>query len=473
MKSLLLKISILSISLLTVMASAAISPALAKIRQAFPGIDITLVKLVLTLPSLLIIPFSLLGGWLASRMNKKNVLFIGLVIYLLAGVGGGFAQNITQLLIIRGLFGIGVGLIIPLSVSLIADFYEKQERAKMMGLSGSVSHFGGVIFLLLSGWLASISWRYAFAVYGLALAIIVIIALWLPGSGAKGPAVQVKQKLPKVLYVYALLGALMMIAFYAAPTNLAMFIENEKQMYTSVTPLFNNRAELTEYLEQGTISPAVIESFGNNGIKLSSKASFEAVEPLRKWRITDGNRKYLVTKDDDRLVVSMERLARPGMSGYLLSTMTLIGVGSGLILALLLRWLGPYCSVFGIAAMAVGYAFLAYAVSLKEVFFAMVCIGFSSGILMPLLLLEAARITQEQSRAFSMAVVSVGIYLGQFLSPVILKSVSGFGQDIFRSQFTSLFLGLSIATLISLASAVRSARHGGFEQYKTVKVPGH
>ena len=48
MNNLLVKISILSISLLTVMAPAAISPALAKIRQAFPSADITLIKLALS-----------------------------------------------------------------------------------------------------------------------------------------------------------------------------------------------------------------------------------------------------------------------------------------------------------------------------------------------------------------------------------------------------------------------------------------
>ena len=196
MSSLLVKISILSISLLTVMASAAISPALAKIRQAFPGTDITLIKLVLTLPSLLIIPFSLLGGWLASRMQKKTILLVGLVIYFLGGVGGGFAKSITQLLVIRGIFGIGVGLIIPLSISLIADFYEKQERAKMMGLSGSVSHFGGVVFLLLSGWLACMSWRYAFGVYGLSALIMVTVFFWLPEPPVKQAAGSAKVALP-------------------------------------------------------------------------------------------------------------------------------------------------------------------------------------------------------------------------------------------------------------------------------------
>ncbi|MDD2703281.1 MAG: MFS transporter, partial [Candidatus Omnitrophica bacterium] len=273
MNKLLVKMAILSISLLTVMASAAVSPALAKIRQAFPASDITLIKLVLTLPSLLIIPFSLLSGVLAARMKKKNVLLIGLVIYFLGGVGGGFAQNITQLLIIRGIFGIGVGLIIPLSTSLIADFYAGVERTKVMGLSGSVSHMGGVVFLLLSGWLACMSWRYAFGVYALSLLTAIMLLMWLPEPVSKKTGGMVKSKLPGGSYWCAVLGALMMVAFYAAPTNLAMFIENERKLYTSEKPLFQNREELLMYLQKGTVSETARQSFKDIGIIRSDKAS--------------------------------------------------------------------------------------------------------------------------------------------------------------------------------------------------------
>jgi MFS family permease len=470
MNKTLIKISILSISLLTVMASAAISPALAKIAQAFPGTDPTLIKLVLTLPSLLIIPFSLLAGWLATRMKRKHILVVGLIIYFIGGVGGGLAQNITQLLVIRGLFGIGVGLIIPLSISLIADFYEKEERAKMMGLSGSVSHFGGVIFLLLSGWLACISWRYAFAVYGLSALIMLTVLFWLPESENKRSAGAVKAKLPAEVFLCAVLGALMMVAFYAAPTSLAMFIENERKMYTSETPLFKDKAELEANLEQGTISQTTIASFKSNGIILSEKAVFAVVEPAKTWSITDRNKKYIVTKTEAGLVVAGERMGRPGIAGYFLSAMTLVGVVAGVFLALLLRFFGPYCSVIGIVSMAIGYAILGAVSSLAGVFVSMLCIGFSSGVLMPLLLLRVAKITPDISRAFSMAVVSVGIYLGQFLSPVILKLASSFpGQDAFRGQFNFLAVCLSAATVIGLVNAIKAVRQGGFKEYASAK----
>ncbi|MBW2045360.1 MAG: MFS transporter [Deltaproteobacteria bacterium] len=459
MNNKLVKSSILSTSLLTVMASAAISPALAKISQAYPAADKTLIKLVLTLPSLLMIPFSLLSGWLVKRVRKKHLLLFGLFIYLLGGVGGGVARTIRQLLVIRGIFGIGVGLIIPLSTSLIADFFEGEERTKMMGLSGSVSHFGGVIFLLISGWLACLSWRYAFGVYSLSIIIILMIIFWLPEPVHKRPAGLTKSRLPAGVYVCALFGVFMMIAFYAAPTNLAMFIESERQMYTSSTPLFKDRQELLLHLQRGTISDVTRDSFRSNGIMLSDRASLAVQEPGLSWRITDRDKKYIVKKEVDKLVIYSERLGRPGIAGYFLSAMTLTGVVSGIILTLLIRILGPYSSTVGIGLMGLGYLLLGRAGSLPTVLIAMLCIGFSSGILMPILLLRVARITPHVSRALAMAVVSVGIYLGQFLSPVVLRGASVIlGEDPFRSQFNTLALGLALATLVAVVIAIKNMK---------------
>ena len=463
MNKLFLKSSILSISLLTVMASAAISPALAKIFQAFPGVDPTLIKLVLTLPSLLIIPFSLLCGWLVKWVPKKYILLIGLVIYFAAGVGGAFAHTITQLLIIRGIFGMGVGLIIPLSTSLIADFYEGAERTKVMGYSGSVSHLGGVIFLLVSGWLACVSWRLAFAVYGLSLLIFLMVLFWLPEPQVKKSAGLVKSKLPFGIYICAVWGALMMIAFYAAPTNLAMFIENERQMYTSSEPLFKNKEELNLYLEKGAISESARESFKNNGIVISDRAKLSVVEPGKTWAITDSARKYIIKKGERGLVISAERMGRPGIAGYLLSAMTIVGVLSGIFLAQFMKKVGVYCAPIAIFSMAIGYWVLAAASSLSGVLISMLCIGFSSGVLMPLLLLEVAKNAPDTSRAFAMAVVSVGVYLGQFISPVVLKFVSNLAGkgDVFRQQFNFLTIGLCVATVISLAMAIKNRKSGG------------
>ena len=124
-----IKPTILSLSLLTVMSGAAIAPDLARIAMAFPESSPTSIKFILTVPAIFIIIFSMLSGWLCTRTTKRNVLFLGLLMYVTGGVGGGTVNSMGNLLVFRGLLGAGVGLITPLSTGLVADFYSGDDRA--------------------------------------------------------------------------------------------------------------------------------------------------------------------------------------------------------------------------------------------------------------------------------------------------------------------------------------------------------
>src|SRR5699024_12513796 len=150
-----LKPTITSISMATVMAVAAISPALCLIAEAFPDASSTIIKLVLTAPSLMIIPFSFLSSFLTFKMTKRTIIMIGLAIYLIGGIGPQLVSTIEVLLVLRLILGAGVGLVMPLSMSLINDYYTGQERTQMMGYNSAFSNFGGIITMLVAGWLAT------------------------------------------------------------------------------------------------------------------------------------------------------------------------------------------------------------------------------------------------------------------------------------------------------------------------------
>ncbi len=220
-----LKISILSISLLTIMASAAISPALGVISEAFPHISPTFIKLIITLPSMLIIPFSFISGKLTDFFNKKTVLYMGLITYLTGGIAGGFTSDITTLLIFRALLGVGVGLIMPISTALIADFFKGEEASQMTGWATASSNLGGIIAVIFSGWLATFSWRYSFGVYLLGVFALIFVKFFLPEPEKKSDKTNSTKKLPVVTYMASLAAFLMMTSFYAVPTNIAIFLK--------------------------------------------------------------------------------------------------------------------------------------------------------------------------------------------------------------------------------------------------------
>jgi MFS family permease len=226
-RSKLFRPALLSVSLLTIMAGAAVAPALGQISRAFPDSDPTLIKMITTLPALLIIVASLLSGQLARVMAKRTLLIVGLLLYLVGGLAGGFATSILMLLAFRGVLGLGVGIISPLSLTLVADFFSGETRSRYMGYSTAVSSLGGSITTIAAGWLAATNWRYAFGVYVLAIGVLALVVLALPEPPRTQEGSRSTTRLPMRVYGLALLGLLVMLGFYVVPTTTALFLQNE------------------------------------------------------------------------------------------------------------------------------------------------------------------------------------------------------------------------------------------------------
>lgn len=224
----LLKIAILSVGLLTVTAGPAISPALGTIALAFPHVNETTIKLLVTLPAVFIIPFIFVSSFLTKYLSKKQILLIGMFLYLIGGVGGGLAPTIGVLFATRIILGIGVGLIMPISTSLVADFYEGEERAATMGYVTAANNLSGVILFISSGLLAGLSWRASFGVYLLSVVVFLTVIFFLPTVKPRQIKVNsTRQRLPKEVYFLGGSIFLLMIAFFSVPSNMALFIQKE------------------------------------------------------------------------------------------------------------------------------------------------------------------------------------------------------------------------------------------------------
>ncbi len=182
-----LKPTIISISMATVMAGAAIAPALGVIAQAFPDASTTTIKMILTIPALTIIPFTFITSFLTKKIPKRTIVLIGLWTYLIGGLGPQFMPTIELVLFFRLLLGASVGILMPLSESLIYDYYTGQERAQMMGYNTSFSNFGSILTMLAAGWLATLGWKQPFNVYLLGIVIFVLVYFFLPKEKVRIP----------------------------------------------------------------------------------------------------------------------------------------------------------------------------------------------------------------------------------------------------------------------------------------------
>jgi len=109
---------------------------------------------------------------------------LAIVLFVAGSLLCGAAQSMTQLIVFRGIQGLGAGGLIPLAQTAIGDLFSPRERGRYQGYIGSVWAAAAVAGPLVGGLLTDhASWRWIFYVNlplgGLALAVV-LVALNVP-----------------------------------------------------------------------------------------------------------------------------------------------------------------------------------------------------------------------------------------------------------------------------------------------------
>lgn len=215
-------VAILSLSLLTVMAGAAVAPALGVIKSYFSEAPQTLVQMIISIPALFIALTNIIFPKLSRTFKARDLLMAGLLLYTVGGCIAGAFSNIYLVLIFRALVGVGVGIIMPLSTGLLSFYYTRDKQDKLMGYSSAMNQMGGVVATLISGLLANISWRASFLVYLMGLISIILCMKYLPNEkiartdGKKETGVFARN------YMFVIAIFLLMFTFFVNPSSFAI-----------------------------------------------------------------------------------------------------------------------------------------------------------------------------------------------------------------------------------------------------------
>jgi MFS family permease len=172
-----IKLSIYSFSIL-MMGVIAIAGGMGVIAQHFPGKDI---NALIALPSIPIIIVTIVAGKLQEYIPIKILVVIGILCFLVGGILPAFIDDFSTILIMRVIFGVGVGLAQTLSSALVGMHFEGAERQKVMGLQTSAQMIGAAVMMFASGYLARFGgWSGTFYVHLLAILSLIIVLLFLP-----------------------------------------------------------------------------------------------------------------------------------------------------------------------------------------------------------------------------------------------------------------------------------------------------
>lgn len=106
--------------------------------------------------------FLLLGGRIADLFGRRRIFLLGLTVFTLASLLGGFAQSQAMLIAARAAQGLGGAILSPTTLTILTTtFREPRERARAMGVWSAVAGAGGAAGALFGGILTQeLSWRW-------------------------------------------------------------------------------------------------------------------------------------------------------------------------------------------------------------------------------------------------------------------------------------------------------------------------
>ncbi len=138
---------------------------------------------------------------LADRYSRRWLVVVSLAVWSAMTAMCGFATGFATLAFFRIGVAIGEAGSVPASVSLIADYYPLERRARALSTWGLALPVGLLVGYSATGWLAgAVGWRMAFAVVGAIGLLLAPIILWLlaePRRGRHDPvAVRVDDAIP-------------------------------------------------------------------------------------------------------------------------------------------------------------------------------------------------------------------------------------------------------------------------------------
>ena len=216
--------AILSLSLLTVMAGAAVAPALGVIQSYFSEASPVLIQMVISVPAIFIVLTNAVFPALCRRFRARTLVLIGLLLYTVGGCAAGVFSKIWLVLVMRALVGVGVGIIMPMSTGLLSFYYPPERLDALMGLSSAMNQMGGVVATLLAGLLANLSWRASFLVYLMGLLSILLCLVFLPNDSIAPPTESAGNRGSafRSSFRYILAMFLLMSSFFLYPANFAL-----------------------------------------------------------------------------------------------------------------------------------------------------------------------------------------------------------------------------------------------------------
>jgi len=174
-------------ALLIALGFGLVTPVLPQFAQSF-NVSVAAASFVVSAFALTRLLFAPAGGALIARLGERRIYMSGLIIVAVSSVATAFAQDYVQLVIFRGLGGIGSTMFTVSAMGLIVRLAPPTARSRASSTYATAFLMGNIAGPVVGGVLAEFGLRVPFLVYAVMLVAAVAVVRWfLPATGTGAP----------------------------------------------------------------------------------------------------------------------------------------------------------------------------------------------------------------------------------------------------------------------------------------------
>ncbi|KKC47777.1 MFS transporter [Paenibacillus sp. VTT E-133280] len=371
--------------------------------------------------------FAPVAGRLSDLFGRKRVFAFGIVLFLIGSILCGVSQTMVQLVIFRGIQGIGAGFMMPFPAIIAGDLFSIQQRGKIQALGTSMWGLSAVIAPLLGAFFVEyMTWRWIFFI-NIPICILTLLTL-LPYNEEYTP------KKARIDYI----GALLFIIGVSV-LLLATVVESNQILYVSVGAIF---IIAFYFFEKKQASPLVPLS-----IVKDKTIRWMNINGFLGWAALFGTASYipLFLQDITKLSVFQSGIALLGTALGWISASVPAGKW---ILKFGYRRLFIIGSIL-LVTSGVFLAFLHDGNGFWYVFFVLMIQGFAFGLLSTTGVIGAQQLVEPHEKGISTSFMMFARNIGTAIGVTIMGAILTRSED-FMSGIHHIFLYGLIGSMIAL-----------------------
>ncbi|WP_138997483.1 MFS transporter [Rhodococcus zopfii] len=179
---------LVSASFVIALGFGLVAPALPQFARSF-DVGITAATVVVSAFAAMRLAFAPASGALVQKLGERPVYITGVLIVALSTGACAFAATYWQLLVFRGLGGIGSTMFTVSALGLIIRIAPPDARGRVSGLYATSFLLGNIGGPLVGGALVGFGLRVPFVIYAVALLVAAaVVGISLRGSALAAPA---------------------------------------------------------------------------------------------------------------------------------------------------------------------------------------------------------------------------------------------------------------------------------------------